>query len=138
VDLFARLDRAWTGGDDHLVAADFDAAAEVDDGALGLELATGELERLGDAHDFAHALEEFEIAVIEIAVDADGAEDGVRFASGTMHVKAAGDEAVDDVLDLGVGGAFLHYDYHRGAGSLSIAMNFNREDAALKGRRYRS
>jgi hypothetical protein len=29
-----------------------------------------------------------------------------------MHVEAAGDEAVDDVLDLGVGGAFLHYDYH--------------------------
>src|SRR2546430_15998302 len=26
------------------------------------------------------------------------------------HVEAAGDEAVDDVLDLGVGGAFLHYD----------------------------
>jgi hypothetical protein len=39
-----------------------------------------------------------------------------------MHVKAAGDEAVDDVLDLGVGGAFLHYDYHGGAGFLSIRV----------------
>jgi hypothetical protein len=29
-----------------------------------------------------------------------------------MDVKAAGDEAIDDVLDLGVGGAFLHYDDH--------------------------
>src|SRR6267378_41097 len=29
-----------------------------------------------------------------------------------MHVEAAGDETVDYVLDLGVGGAFLHYDYH--------------------------
>jgi hypothetical protein len=30
-----------------------------------------------------------------------------------VHVKAAGDEAIDDVLDLDVGGAFLHYDDHR-------------------------
>jgi len=29
-----------------------------------------------------------------------------------MNVEAAGDEAVDDMLDLGVGGAFLHYDDH--------------------------
>src|ERR1700676_3596758 len=29
-----------------------------------------------------------------------------------MNVEAAGDEAVDHVLDLGVGGGFLHYDDH--------------------------
>jgi len=45
-------------------------------------------------------------------VNADSAEDGVRFAGGTMHVEAAGDEAVDDMLDLGVSGAFLHHDDH--------------------------
>jgi len=48
--------------------ADFYTAAEVDDGAFGLELAAGQLEGLCDAHDFAHAIEEFEIAMIEIAV----------------------------------------------------------------------
>ena len=37
-----------------------------------------------------------------------------------MHVEAAGDEAVDDVLDLGVRGAFSHYDDHVRAGFLSI------------------
>src|SRR6266478_8373311 len=111
-DLLARLDGARTGSDYDLIAADFYAAAEIDDGAFGLELAAGKLEGLGDAHDFAHAIEELEIAMIEIAVDADGAEDGVGFAGGAMHVEAAGDEAIDDVLDLGVGGAFLHYDDH--------------------------
>jgi len=54
--------------------------------------------------------------MIEIAVNADCAEHGVRFASGAMHVEAAGDEAVDYVLDLGVGGSLLHYDYHVLAG----------------------
>ncbi len=111
-DLFARFDGAGAGGDDDLVAADFYPSAKVDDGAFGLELAAGELEGLGDAHDFAHAVEELEIAMIEIAVDADGAEHGVGFAGGAMHVEAAGDEAVDDVLDLGVRGAFSHYDDH--------------------------
>jgi hypothetical protein len=36
----------------------------------------------------------------------------MRFAGGAVNVKAAADQAVDDVLDLGVGGAFLHYDDH--------------------------
>src|SRR5204863_850887 len=47
------------------------------------------------------------------AVNADGAEDGVRFAGGAVNVEAAGDEAVDDMLDLGVGGPFLHHDDHK-------------------------
>src|SRR5712671_3868019 len=74
--------------------------------------------------------------MIEIAMDADGTEDRVRFAGGAMHVEAAGDQAVDYVLDLGVGGAFLHYDDHSGAGFLSIRVRFYPRNAALKGRRY--
>src|SRR6266404_898248 len=124
MNLLAGFHGAGAGGDDHFVAADFYTAAEVDDGAFGLELAAGQLEGLCDAHDFAHAVEEFEIAMIEIAVYADGAEDGVGFAGRAMHVEAAGDEAVDYVLDFGVGGAFLHYDYHGGAGFLSIRAPF--------------
>jgi hypothetical protein len=30
-----------------------------------------------------------------------------------VHVEAAGDQAVDDMLDLRVGRAFLHYDNHK-------------------------
>jgi hypothetical protein len=50
--------------------------------------------------------------MIEVAVNADGAEDGMRFPGGAVHVEAAGDEAVDDMLDLGVSGPFLHHDDH--------------------------
>src|SRR6185437_13388849 len=78
-DLLAGFDGTRAGGDHYFVAADFYAAAEVDDGAFGLELAAGQLEGLGDAHDFAHSVEELEIAKIEIAMDTDRAEDGVRF-----------------------------------------------------------
>src|SRR5262245_13277860 len=50
--------------------------------------------------------------MVEVAVHADGAEDGVRFAGGPVYVETAGDQAVDDVLNLRVGRAFLHYDDH--------------------------
>jgi hypothetical protein len=41
------------------------------------------------------------------------------------------------VLDLGVGGAFLHYDDHGGAGFLSIAAGLRREEPASEGGRYK-
>jgi len=75
-------------------------------------LTAGELEGLGDADDFAHAFEKFKIAMIEIAMNADGTENRMRRAGGAMHVKAAAYNAVDDTLDLLVGGAFLHHNDH--------------------------
>src|SRR5256886_2182370 len=113
MDLLAGFDRTGAGGDDHFRAADANTPAQIDDGAFGLKLAAGKFERLSNAHDLAHAVEQFEVAVIEVAVYADGAEDGVRFAGGAVNVEAAGDEAVDDMLDLGVGGPFLHHDDHK-------------------------
>src|SRR5713101_585167 len=50
--------------------------------------------------------------MIEVAVHSDSTQDGVRFAGGAVHVEAAGDEAVDHMLDLGVARAFLHHDDH--------------------------
>jgi len=38
----------------------FSRAAQINDRALRLELAAGQLERLGDAHDLAHAFEQLE------------------------------------------------------------------------------
>jgi hypothetical protein len=58
--------------------------------------------------------------MIEIAMYADRAENGVRFASRAMDVEPAADQAVDDLLDLRVGRAFLHYDDHWLSASLSI------------------
>src|SRR5579871_3562513 len=50
--------------------------------------------------------------MIEIAMHADGAEHRMRFAGGAMHVKSVRDQAIDDVLNLRVGSALLHYDNH--------------------------
>src|SRR5690242_11224757 len=58
------------------------------------ELPAGQLEGLRDAHDFAHAFQQLEIPMIEIAMHADCSQYGVRCAGGTVHVKAAGDQAV--------------------------------------------
>src|SRR5579862_683295 len=60
--------------------------------------------------------------MIEVAVHADRAEDGLRFAGGAMHVEAAGDKPINDVLDLRVGRAFLHYDDH----GLNHSLHFAR------------
>ena len=51
--------------------------------------------------------------MIEVAVNADSAEHGMRFASRAMNVEAASDQPVDDMLDLGVRGPFLHHDDHK-------------------------
>ena len=53
--------------------------------------------------------------MIEIAVDAHGGEERCERSPGrAMHVKAAGDYAVNDVLNLLVGGSFMHDDDHDG------------------------
>src|SRR6266404_196772 len=111
-DLFARFDRARASGNGHFRAADLDAAAKIDDGAFRLELAAGEFKRLGDAHDLTHAVQQFEVTVIEVAVNADGAEHSVRFAGGAVDVEATRDKSVDNLLDLRVSGAFLHHNDH--------------------------
>ncbi len=112
-NLFTRFDRARSGRNNDFRAADFYAAAKIDDGAFRPELAAGEFEWLGDAHDFAHAVQQFEVAMIEIAVNANRAEHGMRFASRAMNVEAAGDQPVNDMLDLRVRGPFLHHDDHK-------------------------
>src|SRR6267154_474456 len=111
-NLFARLDRTRARGNGHFLAADFDTAPEIDNGAFRLELAARKFERLGDAHDLAHAVKQFEVAMIEVAVNADGAKHRMRFAGGAVDIEAAGDKPVDDMLDLRVRGPFLHHNDH--------------------------
>jgi hypothetical protein len=53
-------------------------------------------------------------------MNADGAKNGMRSAGGTVNVEAAGDDAVNDVLDLLFGCAFLHYDDHGSFSSLRL------------------
>jgi hypothetical protein len=75
-------------------------------------LAAGEFKRLRDPHHFADTFEKFKVAMIEIAVNADRAEDSVRSTGGAVYVEAAGDDSVDHVLNLLFSGAFVHDDNH--------------------------
>src|SRR5579864_3834886 len=58
--------------------------------------------------------------MVEITMHADSAQNRVRRAGGTVDVKAAGDNAVDDVLYLLFGCALLHYDDHVSSSTLKI------------------
>jgi hypothetical protein len=46
-------------------------------------------------------------------MNTDGAKNRVRLACGTVHIEAAGDQPVDDMLDLGFGGPYLHHNDHK-------------------------
>ena len=72
--LLLALHRAGPGHHHHLVAAN-PHVADGDDGAFRLEGAAGELERLGDPHHLAHAVEHFDQRRLGALVAADGAED---------------------------------------------------------------
>src|SRR5882724_3459438 len=112
VNLFARFHRTRSGSDHNFGPADFYAASKIDNRAFRLELPAGKFERLRDAHDFAHAFQQFKIAMIEIAVHTHCAKYSVRSSRGTVHVKAVSDELVNYVLNLGIRCALLHNDYH--------------------------
>src|SRR5437879_1477344 len=111
-DLFTRFHRAWPGGNGNLRSSNADTPAKIDNRAFRLELAARKFERLRDAHDFAHPVEQFKIAMIEVPMHADGSKDGMRFTGGTVYVKTVSYEAIDHLLDLRVGSAFLHHDDH--------------------------
>jgi hypothetical protein len=84
-------------------------------------VAAGQFERLRNANDFAHALQQLEIAMIEITMDAYRAQNGVRSTGGTMDVETAGDNAIDDMLNLLIGGVFLHH-YDHGWASRGVGL----------------
>src|ERR1700733_14267317 len=61
-------------------------------------------------------------------MNANGTEHSVRFPSGAMHVKSAGDEPVNHMLNLGVCSALLHHNYHELAlfpFSIRIGLSFS-------------
>ena len=101
------LDGAGAGDDLELVTADFDAVAAVDDGVLGVELAVGTLERLGDAlHalDDVHGLEQERVDLGRVAHQAD---DGLILAARDIGLQALFLNPADDMADGLVAGALL-------------------------------
>src|SRR5207245_11647180 len=80
---------------------------------LLMEQSDGKFEMLCDEHDLAHSVQQFEVAMIEVAVEADGTKHRVRLTGRAVDVEAVGNQAVDDVLDLGFAGPFLHHNDHK-------------------------
>ena len=111
-DLFGRLHRAWPRGDHDFGAADSHAARQLDHGPLRAKRAAGQFVGLRDAHDFAHAVEHFDVARIKIRRNAHGAQNRLRRARRAMNVESHRHQAVDHVLDLLFFRALLHYDNH--------------------------
>ena len=50
--------------------------------------------------------------MIEVPMHTNRAQNGVRLSRRAVHVEAAGDQPVDDVLDLDFRGSFLHHNDH--------------------------
>jgi hypothetical protein len=72
----------------------------------------GELVRRDDAVHFLHAVHHLEHGQVELALAAHAAEQRVNHAGGAVHIEAHLHQAVDHRLDLRLGGALLHHDYH--------------------------
>ena len=72
-----------------------------------------ELVRRADAMDKVDAVEDLEIAGVEVIARAHRAEHGVTFAGRAVDGESEPDKVLDHVLDLRFAGAFLHGDYHR-------------------------
>ena len=107
-ELLARFHRARAGHDQDLVAADGEAVRQLDHGALRAEVPGDELVRRADAMDKVDAVEDLEIAGVEVVARAHRAEHGVAFAGRAMDGEPEADKVLDDVLDLLFAGAFLH------------------------------
>ena len=89
------------------MTADFDAVAAVDDGVLGVELAVGALERLGDALyalDDVHRLEQERVDLGRIAHQAD---DRLVLAARDIGLQTLFLNPADDMADGLVAGALL-------------------------------
>ena len=74
--------------------------AAVDDGVLGVELAVGLLEGLGDALDALDDVHGLEQEGVDLRGVADDADDGLVFATADVGGVAATFDPVDEVLEL--------------------------------------
>ena len=122
--------RARTGHHDDLVAADADVA-DRDDRSLGLEGPARELVRRRDPQHLVDAVEHLDQAGVGMPL-ADGAEHGPLDTGRSVDVHAHLDQPRDDLLDLVLGGPFLHH-YDHGFCRLQPATNLTSADRPDRG-----
>ena len=112
IDLGGALHAARSGHNHHLLAADRDALAQLDEGAFRAKVAARELIGTRDTVDFLDAFQEFNPAMIEVRIGADGTQHGLRDTCRAMNIEAHFHQVVNDALDLLFRRALLHHHDH--------------------------
>ena len=115
LQLLAAFHSGRAGQHHHPIAADLDApidGAHAHHRTLGAKAPAGQLVRRCDAMRFLHAIHHFEDRKIGFGPAAHSAKHGVHHAGGAVYIETHVHHAVDNGLDLFVGGAGLHHDYH--------------------------
>ena len=110
-DLLLGLHRARPGHDDHLVAADAEAA-ERHRGVLRPEGPARQLVGLGDAHHLVHAVHHLDEAGIEPPVAPHRAQHAAQLPGRPVHVELVLHQVRDDLLNLILARALFHHDNH--------------------------
>src|SRR5208337_1507560 len=85
--LLARLDRARSGHDHDLFAADFNPVRKFDDRTSRTEVAPGQLIGRSNAVNFLHSWHHFDFASVEIMRDPDTAKNGLTRSGGAVDFK---------------------------------------------------
>ena len=112
VDLCGALHAARSGHDHHLPTPDRDALAQLDKRAFWAEVAARKLIGTRDTVDFLDAFQQFNSAMIEVGIGADGTQDGLRDACRAMNIEAHLHQVANDALDLLFRRALLHHHDH--------------------------
>src|SRR5690606_28796732 len=103
---------------------DPDAVSEVDDGLLGMEVPSGELELLGDADDLFDARQELEHLVESRGQrQADDADDGALLAVDQVWAEAQLLDAIEYNVQFFFAGIRLHDDDHWGTPRMRVARD---------------
>ena len=92
------LDRARAGDHGQMAAADLDSLG-LEDRALGVKLAAGELERLQDRHDLLDTRDRLQRLDLELGLVADHADDRPRHPLAEMRRETQGRDPLEDMLD---------------------------------------
>src|SRR6185295_28082 len=117
LDLVRAFNAARSRHHHHSLRADLDGrvtgAAGFHHRSTGAKGPAGELVGRHDAVRFFDALHHFERGDIELFFSAHAAENSMHHARRAVDIESEFDQAIDHILYLRLGGAFLHYDEHR-------------------------
>ena len=101
--MFLGFNRTRTCHDNNFRPSDFHSA-NIKYRSFALECTAGEFERFGNAHNFRDAIQQFDLPVVELRVNADGAQNCMLHTCGAMDIKSVVVQNADDFFNLLFGG----------------------------------